>query len=141
MRKITKVIIHCSASDWGDAAEIDRWHRERGWSGIGYHFVVLNGRRRPSSDYVSTHDGIVEEGRPLDVVGAHCRGHNRDSVGICLVGDHHFTARQLLMTLPNLLRHCMETFGLGPEDIYGHRQFNKYKTCPNFDVEWIRRLL
>ena len=61
------IVIHCSATkpsmDHVDAKEIDRWHRQRGWRKIGYHWVI----RR---------DGIVEEGRELGEVGAHARGFN-----------------------------------------------------------------
>ena len=77
MRNITLIVIHCSAvATWqqSSAADIDRWHRERGWKyGIGYHYVV----RR---------DGSVETGRPPEQVGAHCQGHNSHSIGICYEG-------------------------------------------------------
>lgn len=76
MRTITEIIIHCSATPEGrdfTVAHIDRWHRQRGWSGIGYHYVV-----RP--------DGTVQEGRPLALAGAHCQGHNAHSIGICYIG-------------------------------------------------------
>ncbi|MGM9675841.1 MAG: N-acetylmuramoyl-L-alanine amidase [Bacteroidaceae bacterium] len=76
MRTITEIIIHCSATPEGrdfTVAHIDRWHRQRGWSGIGYHYVV-----RP--------DGTVQEGRPLARAGAHCQGHNAHSIGICYIG-------------------------------------------------------
>ena len=46
MREIKKIIIHCSDSEFGDAALIDKWHKERGWTGIGYHYVILNGCRK-----------------------------------------------------------------------------------------------
>jgi len=70
------IVVHCSATgpdrDIG-RDEIDLWHRQRGWWGIGYHHVV----RR---------DGTVEPGRPLHVQGAHVRGNNYDTWGICMVG-------------------------------------------------------
>ena len=56
-----------------DAAEIDRWHRERGWLKIGYHFVIKR-------------DGTIEEGRHVDEVGAHAKGHNSTSVSVCMIG-------------------------------------------------------
>ena len=77
MREITKVIVHCAATPEGrdvKTEEIKRWHtEERGWSDIGYHWVVEL-------------DGSINEGRSEDINGAHCRGHNSDSVGICYVG-------------------------------------------------------
>ncbi len=76
MRKIDEIIIHCSATKAGrhfTASDIDRWHREQGYKMIGYHYVVLL-------------DGTVQEGRPLDMVGAHAKGHNANSIGICYIG-------------------------------------------------------
>ena len=76
MRGITTIAVHCAATtpdmDIG-AATIDRWHKERGFSSIGYHYVI----RR---------DGTLETGRPLNTPGAHVQGHNAHSIGICLAG-------------------------------------------------------
>lgn len=75
-RPLKEIIVHCSATrpsqDIG-AAEIRKWHLERGFNDIGYHYVI----RR---------DGAIEKGRSLNVAGAHCKGHNAYSIGICLVG-------------------------------------------------------
>ena len=76
MRKIDKVIIHCSATPDGrdyTVADIDRWHRERGFDGIGYHYVVYR-------------DGSIHAGRDVAKMGAHCKGQNANSIGICYVG-------------------------------------------------------
>ena len=62
-----------NASDNFNANDIDRWHKQKGWKGIGYHYVILL-------------DGTVEQGRELEAVGAHCSGHNAHSVGICYIG-------------------------------------------------------
>jgi N-acetylmuramoyl-L-alanine amidase len=76
MREITHIVMHCTATpgtaDIG-AAEVNRWHLQRGWSGIGYHFVI----RR---------NGTVEAGRPIEKKGAHVAGFNAKSVGISLAG-------------------------------------------------------
>jgi hypothetical protein len=73
---IKYLIVHCSATsekqDIG-AKEIDSWHRAKGWSGIGYHFVI----RR---------DGTIEQGRALHKYGAHAYGYNKVSLGICMIG-------------------------------------------------------
>jgi hypothetical protein len=96
------VIIHCSASKFGNAAEITRWHLERGFSTIGYHYVILNGWIG-SNKYYKWFDGAIETGRPIDddkwfepdEVGAHTLGHN-NCVGICLVGNSNsFTIKQI----------------------------------------------
>jgi len=143
MRKIRKLIVHCSATrpdmhpDWPAkrwVQEIDRWHRQRGWSGIGYHYVIAR-------------DGTVAVGRPENRVGAHVRGHNRDSIGICLIGGHgstaydafseHFTQEQdaaLRMLLKQLKRKYPEA------RIYGHNEFAA-KACPGFQVRrWWNRM-
>jgi len=76
MRKITEIIIHCSATEAGadfSAFDIDKWHKAQGWSKIGYHYVVRL-------------DGTIERGRPESEVGAHCKGHNQHSIGVCYIG-------------------------------------------------------
>ena len=76
MRKIRKIIIHCSATQEGkdiDAEEIKKWHLDRGWRDIGYHYVIKL-------------DGTVEEGRPIEMSGAHTKGHNFHSIGVCYIG-------------------------------------------------------
>jgi len=142
MRLINKIIIHCAATkpsmDIG-AKEIDEWHRERGWAAIGYTNVI----RR---------DGTIEKGRDLDndgdvdeEVGAHAKGFNANSIGVCLVGgmaedgsdDCNFTMRQYLA----LSVWIMEKQNLYPHaEVLGHRDLpNVDKTCPMFDVRaWMK---
>ena len=75
-RKINEIIIHCSDTPEGrnfTAADIRRWHRQKGWADIGYHYVVLR-------------NGTVENGRDVDIVGAHCKNHNTHSIGVCYIG-------------------------------------------------------
>lgn len=83
------IVVHCSASGWGDAAVFRKWHRERGWSDIGYHGVILNGYRAHDSEYDMELDGKIEPGRPESIQGAHCKaeGMNTHSLGVCLVGN------------------------------------------------------
>lgn len=76
MRRITEIIVHCSATREGKyftAEDIDRWHKAQGFACIGYHFVVRT-------------DGRIEMGRSIERVGAHCKGHNGTSIGVCYVG-------------------------------------------------------
>ena len=140
MRMITKIIVHCSDSAYGDADLINRWHKQRGWRGIGYHRVILNGYLSRTASYNVEYDGLVQLGRGLDEVGAHCRGENQNSIGICLIGRRLFTPSQLLIALPNLLGMLINTFNLTPQDIYGHRDFNSQKTCPNIETALLREL-
>lgn len=113
-----KAVIHCSDSPQGrgDTAEtIHRWHLERGWSLIGYHYVILE-------------DGTLEHGRPEFMSGAHARGHN-DSLGICLIGTDTFTPAQFI-TLEKLIKDKR----FKADEVVGHYKVS-VKSCPNFDVE------
>lgn len=127
MRNIDTIFIHCADTpanmDIG-VVEIKQWHTvERGWSDIGYHYVI----RR---------DGTVEEGRPEEVAGAGVKGHNKNSIHVCLVGgkpDANFTMAQYRSM--NGLCEQLETKYPGVE-IMGHRDApGVTKTCPNFDVK------
>ena len=131
MRKINWLVIHTAATrpsmDIG-AKEIRQWHKAKGWSDIGYHYVI----RR---------DGRVEKGRPDARVGAHVAGYNRDSIGICLVGgvsenlvpENNYTEAQW-KALEELLHKLAIKY---PEAyVRGHRDFpNVQKACPCFDAE------
>jgi N-acetylmuramoyl-L-alanine amidase len=141
MREINKIIIHCSDSAWGDAEEIDKWHKQRGWSGIGYHYVITNGHPKPSKSYQEDLDGVVQEGRPIKTPGAHAKGHNKNSVGICLIGKYHFSGKQLYRGLLSTVELLMTAYNIPPEEVYGHTELDPGKSCPDFDVELLRELL
>ena len=141
MRRITQLIIHCSASAWGNAAVIRDWHvNGNGWDDIGYHYVIPNGRTGARADYDPAWDGILETGRALSVEGAHARGQNHDSIGICLIGegDGLFTPRQI-KTLTGLVDVMCTAFQVPPTRVFGHRDYDRGKSCPGFDVAaWVR---
>lgn len=130
---MVKVILHCSDSHFGNASLIAKWHvMERGWNGIGYHFVILNGWVAAGA-YHPHFNGHVETGRPLDndpfieeqEVGAHVRGHNRQSVGICLIGKSgQFTDEQLNAALPCV--HMLEQ-QFGDIELFQHSHFDAKK--------------
>lgn len=128
--KIDAIIIHCSATPEGrefHAADIDRWHRQRGFRCIGYHYVV-------------TLDGSVEKGRDESETGAHCvqQGMNRRSIGVCYIGgvdeagkpkDTRTEAQK--MTLRRLIEDLRRRYPSAK--VYGHRDFAP-KACPCFDA-------
>ena len=128
MRTIREIIVHCTATPEGRAhtvADVDRWHRSRGFSGIGYHYLILL-------------DGTISQGRPLSRVGAHCTGHNAHSVGVCYVGglDSHMQPKdtrtpQQKAALRTLVAELQRRFP--GAQVYGHRDFAA-KACPSFDV-------
>ena len=141
MKEIKKIIIHCSDSEFGSASVIDGWHKARGWDGIGYHYVITNGIQESCRKYKGSDDGIIQDGRNVEKQGAHVRGHNSDSIGICLIGKHHFTGKQMVYALPALLNFLFNTYKLDSDNIFGHNEFNPEKTCPNFNVNDLRNLL
>ncbi len=136
MRTISAIIVHCSASIWGNVSMIDRWHKEKNWKGIGYHYVILNGRLT-KWDYKSDKDGQLELGRDLEKVGAHVHEHNENSIGICVIGNDKFSRLQH-MTLITTLLLLMNSFGLSAENVKGHYELDENKTCPNMDMDILR---
>ena len=132
MRKINKIIVHCTDTPAGrhhTVADIDRWHRERKppFSSIGYHWVV----------YL---DGAVHPGRTESEIGAHVTGHNADSVGIVYVGGRSSDMKRYEDTrtpaqkaaLLDLLKRLKQRY---PEaKIYGHRDFAN-RACPCFNAK------
>ena len=129
MRTITLIIVHCSAvqpDQMSSAAQIDTWHRDRGFHlGIGYHYVV----RR---------NGEIESGRPEWMVGAHCKNHNAHSIGVCYEGGLDIrgqpadtrTAEQktaMRRLLEDLHRRYPRAL------IVGHHDLNPHKACPCID--------
>jgi N-acetyl-anhydromuramyl-L-alanine amidase AmpD len=134
-RKIKGIIIHCSATkpsmDIG-VEEITDWHViGNKWSDIGYHYVIKR-------------DGTLEHGRDVNKDGAHCKGHNKNTVGICLVGgvndkgtpQDNFTPPQY-DTLESLVENLVWQDWVNVDAyIKGHNEFSS-KACPSFDVqEW-----
>ena len=124
MRYIDEIIIHCAdtkpSMDIG-VAEITEWHKDRGFDTIGYHYVIRQ-------------DGTVETGRDLELVGAHCRGHNRHSIGVCWVGGFgglDDRSDEQIIKLEALVNNLVDKFPLAT--VHGHDEFSS-KTCPNYDV-------
>ena len=129
MRKINLIIVHCSATPEGKDFTVDditRWHKARGFKTIGYHYVIYR-------------DGSIHKGRPVSEEGAHCVGHNANSIGVCYIGglaadgktpkDTRTDAQKL--SLRNLLSQLKKSYpGVA---IRGHRDFAA-KACPSFDA-------
>lgn len=143
MRNIDSIIVHCSATKAGQdftATDIDRWHRERGFNGIGYHYVIRL-------------DGKLEKGRDVALAGAHCKGWNERSVGICYIGGldengrpadtrTNVQKRVLYQIIMDLQREYNILQVLGHRDtspdLNGDGVIEPYeyvKACPCFDVK------
>jgi N-acetylmuramoyl-L-alanine amidase len=130
MRKIKKIIIHCSATPKGrdvKTATIKGWHTAKGWSDIGYHYIIEL-------------DGSINMGRDVSLIGAHTLGENKGSIGICYVGGMNID-----MTKPEDTRtdeqkealRCLITDLKGRFKsifVHGHYEFSA-KACPSFNVE------
>lgn len=127
MRKLTRIILHCSATEEGkdyDAADIRTWHKARGWRDIGYHYVICL-------------DGTIERGRPIDEAGAHVKGHNADTIGICYIGGLRNGKAADTMTQEQEVAWMNIVFGLrmvfGYLPVHGHNEYSA-KACPSFEV-------
>jgi|TARA_B110000908_G_C9953601_1_gene313634 N-acetylmuramoyl-L-alanine amidase len=128
-RKVNKIILHCTATPEGrdiSAATIKKWHTDKGWSDIGYHYVVKL-------------DGTVEEGRPVKRQGAHVRGHNKNSIGISYVGGCDASMKpkdtrteDQVLSLDKLITNLLDRYP--GSTLHGHNEFSS-KACPSFDVQ------
>lgn len=139
MRSVDTIIVHHSDSDWGQVTDIRQWHRDRGFNDIGYHYVILN--QYPTYNALRDHqpslqtDGMIQDGRDVEIVGAHAKGHNEGSIGICLIGKDKVTTEQLkaLRKLIAGLIFRYKTNGVDIKRICGHRDVMPTE-CPGFDV-------
>ena len=128
MREITEIIIHCSATKEGHpffAADIDRWHKAQGWSGIGYHYVI-------------DIDGKVETGRAEYQTGRHTKGHNANSIGICYIGGFDIDNKPKDTRTPEQRKSLAELVArlkvkYPKATVHGHNEFAN-KACPCFNV-------
>lgn len=130
MRTINEIIVHCTATPEGKdfkAKDIDRWHRERGWKKIGYHYVI-------------DLDGTIEKGRGENEVGAHCNGRNAHSIGVVYVGGLAKDGKTPKDTRTDKQKEALWKILISliikyPDaTIHGHNEFSS-KACPCFNVK------
>ena len=135
MRYITKIVLHCSATREGQDFSVETiraWHKQRGFRDIGYHYVIQR-------------NGDIQEGRPVAMQGAHVRGHNKNSIGICYIGgvedarDYNGNLKpkdtrtpQQMDSLESLISSLMAKHI--DATLHGHNEFSA-KACPSFDVQ------
>jgi len=129
-RKINEIIVHCSATPEGKSFTTDDitvWHKQRGFTTIGYHYVI----------YL---DGSLHLGRDVDIVGAHCKGHNSNSIGVCYIGGVDKKGKKPKDTrtpeqkeaLLSLLKDLKKMYpGVR---ILSHCYYEKGKACPSFNA-------
>lgn len=131
-RKINDIILHCSATPEGRDVSVDtirQWHKNQGWSDIGYHYVVYR-------------DGTVHSGRNINVVGSHCTNHNTGSIGVCYIGGCDKTGKLAKDTrtpeqrtaLIQLVRKLLQAYGLSLANVHCHNSYTSKKACPSFKL-------
>jgi len=129
MRRIDKIIVHCTATPEGrhvTVKDVDNWHRKNGWRCIGYHWLI----------YL---DGSIHKGRDESLVGSHCVGYNKNSIGVCYVGGIDKGGKnpkdtrtpEQKIALAKLLTELHNRYPKA--SLHGHREFAK-KDCPSFNV-------
>lgn len=136
MRAIQHIVIHCSATAEGKeitAADVDKWHKAKGWDGIGYHFFIKL-------------DGTIELGRRIKQIGSHVAGHNKNSIGICYAGGvetdnktpKDTRTKAQMESMKKLVQDLLKQFPTAK--VVGHRDFaGVNKACPSFEVsEWLK---
>lgn len=146
MPNVKYLFFHTAAADIRnvDATRINQWHLDKGWSGIGYHYVIIDDRHDTKAD------GTIEKGRNENKNGAHVYGVNSISLGICCVGHgnkNDFTSAQKV-SLVKLLTELAEKYDVPTENILGHREVNLLvekgivgesasttKSCPGHKVD------
>jgi N-acetyl-anhydromuramyl-L-alanine amidase AmpD len=130
MESIERIVIHHSATETGNASCFRVLHRMiNGWNDIGYHFVIGNGS-------FST-DGEIEQGRSLPFRGAHAKGGNENSIGICLVGNFNSSSPSALQmeSLGFLIKKLMTEFSIQAAGVTLHRLVSGSNTeCPGKHV-------
>ena len=129
MRKLDRIILHCTATPEGRHVDVDTirvWHKARGWSDVGYHFVIY-------------FDGSVHAGRAVEKTGAHVAGHNATTIGVVYVGgtDAAGKAKDTMnaaqeTAFVNLVKHLRDQYG--PLTLHGHNEYAA-KACPSFIVK------
>lgn len=142
MRTINKIIIHHSASSFGCQRLIDEWHKERGWDGCGYHYIIQNGYPYSINEKIDSLIGQIEQGRNIEKTGAHAKGFNSTSIGICLIHNDGTYDSRMLVSLSRLVRELTQRFNIDTNSVVGHYELNTNKSlCPSIDMEWFRKSL
>lgn len=132
-RPINKIIVHCSATPEGKdftVEDIRRWHKQQGWSDIGYHYVIHR-------------DGSIHVGRDVNRQGVHCADNNGNigSIGVCYIGGCARDGKTAKDTRTDAQKSALLNLLIDLKKLYpraiilGHRDLDKHgKLCPSFDA-------
>lgn len=135
MREIKEIILHCSATKQSQNITVDdirKWHiKDNGWSDVGYHYIIEL-------------DGSISNGRPVEIAGAHCKGRNQNSIGICYIGGlsedgepKNTLNEEQKESLFQLVKDLLDEYNLKVSDIHCHNEYAN-KACPSFGIDWFR---
>lgn len=151
-RSINEIILHCSATPEGKdftVEDIRKWHKQRGFNDIGYHFVIYR-------------DGSIHTGRDINIIGAHATGHNTNSIGICYIGGldkdgktpKDTRTKEQKQSMLKLVKELISKYNIPVKNVIGHRDTSKdlngdgiispnewIKACPSFEVGELRKEL
>ena len=136
MNNPKEIILHCAATPEGQnftAADIEKWHKQRGFKKIGYHYVI-------------DLDGKIEKGRDEKESGAHCVNHNSKSIGINYIGGLAKDGKtpkdtrtpQQKESMYKLVDDVMTRYNIPLSSVHGHYEFAN-KACPSFKMETFRK--
>lgn len=137
------MVVHSTDSQYGNVATVDRWHKDRGWEGVGYHYVILNCYPVPNRwdfkrpDLAS--DGVIEIGRPESLRGAHARGYNHQSLSIAMVGKSGALTSKQIESAVALTLDIKKRYPI--ERVVGHYELTDLKTDPDIDMDLFRELV
>lgn len=131
-RKINDIILHCSATPEGKdftVTDIDKWHKQRGFNKIGYHYIIYR-------------NGTVNIGRQESEIGAHCVNHNSHSIGVCYIGGCDISGKtpkdtrtpEQKKALVKLVKELLSKYSLNTSNIHCHNQYDN-KACPSFKLQ------
>ena len=131
LETIKYLVIHHSQREIDSAKSIKKRHLKRGWEDIGYHYIINK-------------NGRITKGRNTKYIGAHVKGHNRNSLGICIIGnfDKEKPTEKQIKKLLKFLKRLSKKHNIENKNILGHREFKGVtKTCPgkNIDLKLIRK--
>lgn len=121
---VKRIICHNADASTCSIEDIDRWHKNNGWAGCGYHFLVRK-------------DGSIYRGRPEDKLGAHTSNYNTGSLGICFEGKYNTEEmpETQLKAGQELIKHLLDKYKLNKSNIYKHKDFNN-TDCPGHNFPW-----
>ena len=145
MRRLNKIIIHHSGSNFGNAKTIENQRKKQGKKGVGYHFVIYNKyytEEDLKNNYNDIHRRNLQQCLNIEDIGDHTKGHNRNSIGVCLIHlDIEYPEVQLYV-FRNLVASLCYDLGIDVSNVLGHYEIDsKESSCPGLDMDKERKFI